>query len=340
VSATTVANTIDCGAQEKEQKLMPPVESSTEPNSKSVLVEPNEDYRICPGDVIDIQIDHAPELSGTFRVTAAGTFVIPYLGRVTAQRKTSEELSNIIAVGLRGRYLKDPKVTVTVTQINSHSFFIQGAVRRPGVYQIEGRPSLLKLINVAGGLGDNHGSSAFVIREIKLERPEMIKQRTNPLSSAALDLPHDSSDEEDAKYEMVKMNISGLLRGRFDQNILLEAGDIINIPPTDVFFVTGEVREPGSYPLKDGTTLRQAISLSQGTTFKAAADRGIIFREDLASGRRQEIKVDISAVMSGRKEDIPIMSNDIIIVPNSRFKSVGSALLTAFGMSSPRILYR
>ena len=43
--------------------------------------------------------------------------------------------------------------------------------------------------------------------------------------------------------------------------MFLEPGDTVNIPPTDVFFVAGEVNQPGSFPLKDGTTLRQAISL-------------------------------------------------------------------------------
>jgi protein involved in polysaccharide export with SLBB domain len=137
---------------------------------------------------------------------------------------------------------------------------------------------------------------------------------------------------------MLQANINGLLRGNFGQNnTVIEPGDIINIPPTDVFFVAGEVRSPGSYPLKDGTTLRQAISLAQGTTFRAKSSKGVIFREDQKTGRRQEIPVDISAVMSGKQPDIPIRANDIVIVPNSTFKSVGSTILTAFGVNSARL---
>jgi polysaccharide export outer membrane protein len=329
-----------CRGQQKEQKFVTPtVSASTESNAPNVLVEPNEDYRIGPGDVLEIQIDRAPELSNTFRITAAGTFLMPYLGRINAQQKTVEELSNLIADGLRGRYLKDPKVIVIVKQINSHSFFIQGAVRRPGVYQIEGRPSLLKLITITGGLADDHGSTAFVIRETKLaNRSEPSSPITNSNSVDTTRASNEAADEDAVKYEMFKTNITGLLRGRFNQNIPLEPGDIVNIPATDVFFVSGEVREPGSYPLKDGTTLRQAISFAQGTTFKAAADRAIIFREDPTSGRREEIKINVDAVMRGAKEDLLIMPNDIIIIPNSRLKSVGSVLLNAFGVNSARIL--
>ena len=337
VSLLFTPGTMVCLGQEK-QNVEPRVAPSSEHNLTSVLIKPNEDYRIGSGDVIEIQIDRAPEVSGTFRVAAAGTIVMPYLNRITVRQLTPEELSAAIADGLRGRYLKDPKVTVTVKQINSHSFFIQGAVNRPGVYQIEGRPSLLKVITAAGGLADNHGSSAFVIREIKQTQPAVITQAST--TSTTVQSPPSDSTNEDPKYEMVKLNISGLLKGNFSQNISLAPGDIINIPVTDVFFVTGEVRQPGSFSLKDGTTLRQAISLAQGTTFKAASERGIIFREDPASGKRQEIRVNISAVMRGKQEDVAIMANDIIIIPNSRFKSVGAALLTAFGASSPRVLYR
>ncbi|HEY6332343.1 MAG TPA: SLBB domain-containing protein, partial [Blastocatellia bacterium] len=283
--------------------------------------------------------------------------------------------SKLIADGLRGQYLKDPRVSIAVLQYNSRSFFIQGAVRQPGVYQIEGKPSLLKLITIAGGLADDHGSTAFIIRELKHKTdeteatPAALKPGAASVGSsrepapgsgdyrpgpaeptAQADLSDQGSAEKasgqaadadeassaEPQYEMRQVNINGILKGNFAHNIAIEPGDIINIPPTDVFFVAGEVRSPGSYPLKDGTTLRQAISLAQGTTFKAKTNKGVIFREDPQTGNRQEITVDIGAIMSGKQVDIPIRANDVIIVPNSRFKSVGSTLLTAFGVNSAR----
>lgn len=316
-----------------------------EPVTPSIVIAPNEDYYIQPGDVVEVQVQMAPELSNNFRVTAAGTFYMPYLGYVTAQQRTPEKLAAEITEKLRGRYLKNPNVRVTVKQIYSHTFFIQGAVRRPGVYQIEGRPTLLELITVGGGLSENHGSTAFIIHKIKA-RPEAeaAGQKAQSVSPpAATQAEGQAGAEPEAEplhYELIKASIAGLLKGRFDQNIRIEPGDIVNIPPTDVFFVAGEVRQPGSFPLKDGTTLRQAVSLAQGTTFNAQAARGVIFREDVASGKRTEIKVDIAAVMSGKQEDVVISPNDIIIIPNSRMKTVSSALITAFGLSAARIPYR
>src|SRR5262245_3064512 len=156
--------------QTKQTPGVSPGGSTSQPagrGSGAVLVTPEEDYRIGPNDVIDVQIDNAPELSRTFRVTAAGTFLMPYIGRLEAAKKTTEELAQIITDKLKGDYLRDPKVTVSVKEYNSRSFFIQGSVRSPGVYQIEGRPSVLELITLASGLSDSHGSNAFIIRRLK-----------------------------------------------------------------------------------------------------------------------------------------------------------------------------
>jgi protein involved in polysaccharide export with SLBB domain len=93
------------------------------------------------------------------------------------------------------------------------------------------------------------------------------------------------------------------------------------------------VNAPGSFALTEGTTLRQAISLAQGTNYKAALSRAVVYREN-ASGKREEVHIDIGAVMNGKKDDVLIMANDIIMVPNSRTKTLGGALLKAFGMTT------
>jgi polysaccharide export outer membrane protein len=305
------------------------------------LVASDEDYRIGINDVIEVQIEDAAELSGSYRVTKAGDFYMNFLGRVIARNKTVEELSKLITEGLRERYLTDPHVKVFVKQYNSRSFFIQGSVRSPGVYQVEGKPSLLVLLTLAGGLAENHGSTAFVLRPNKqtptASRARQATEPAAPETAEAAPAPTAQAAVAQNEYSLLKVNISGLLLGRFDQNMYLEPGDIVNIPPSDVFFVAGEVAKPGSFNLKFGTTLRQAISLAQGPNFKADMGHGVIFRDDVATGKKKEIKVDIAAVMKGKSEDVEILANDIIIVPNSRLKTVTAPLLSAFGMSAVRM---
>ena len=329
-------------AQERrQQKLYQPTAQSSNSDTvmPNIIVSPGEDYRIGPSDVIEIIVEDAPELSRAFRVGSDGHITLPFVGRIPVQQKTTDELSKLLADRLRGDYLQDPQVSVAVLQINSHTYFVQGAVRRPGLYQVEGQPSLLKLLTIAGGLSENYGATAFVIREIKAEISN-VKSEISNITSDAQPQTTGANVDAKAKYELLKVNINGLLRGNFDQDIGIGPGDIIHIPPTDIFFVAGEVNAPGSFPLKEGTTLRQAISLAQGTTFQAAATRAIIFREEMSSGKRQEIAVDVPAVMNGKKSDVPILANDIIIIPNSRLKSVGGTLLRAFGVSAARIPVR
>lgn len=328
---------------------------SSATNTGNVLAAIDEDYRIGPNDVLEIEIDDAPELSGVRRVNANGTFLMPYLGRLTAKGKTTEDLEEIIAKGLDQRYIFNPKVSVVVKQYNSRSFFIQGAVRSPGVYQIEGRPTLLELLTVAGGLANDHSSTAFVIRKIKpsentaSENQEAAVADNEPTSQRprySLPTPPTTPVSENGKpntmpqYTLYKTNLVGLLRGNFGQNFSLEPGDIVNIPQTEMFFVAGEVQAPGSFALKDGTSLRQAIALAQGTNFKAAANRTVIFRENQETGQRQEIQVDLSAVMSGKANDVSIQANDIVIVPNSKMKTIAAPMLSALGLSAVRVPIR
>ena len=331
-------------AQTRQQpKLQPPTQGGGEPNgTPTILVSPDEDYRIGARDVIEIRVDDAPELSVTTSVNADGTFLMPYLKRVKAVSKTPEELSREIADGLRGRYLKDPNVIVLVKQFYSRSFFILGAVKKPGVYQIEGRPQLLRLITLAGGPAESHGSVAFIIREIKKKETTSpsdtgtAKIASNSAQTAAGNAASDTASAEEPEYDIKMVNINGMFKGLGlgGRDSYLEPGDIVNIPQADVFYVAGEVNAPGSFPLSEGTTLRQAIALSQGTTMNAALGNGVIFRQDVSTGKRVEIPVNIGAVMKAKNEDIPLLANDIVIVPNSRSKTIGNSILKAVGMGA------
>lgn len=301
-----------------------------------VLVDPSEDYRLAPGDTIDIFVEDATELSQSYRLTAVGSFEMPFLGMIKAQGKTIQELTRQITDSLREQdYLKKPVVRVNIKQYSGQIFFIQGAVRAPGMFQLEGRPSLLRLISLAGGLQENYGPQALILRPVK-KQADTLNANTAPTTNTAA-----SNAAANDDYELIKVALTPIMQqGNTEKNVRLEPGDIVNIPPAKTFYVAGEVHAPGPFVLKEGTTLRQAISMAQGTTFKAAVQRGVIFRSDPETGRQQEIPVDVGAVMDGKKSDIAILANDVIIVPNSRMKSVSSALLNAFGTSTARLPIR
>ena len=72
----------------------------------------DEDYRLSPSDVIEVIIQDAPELSGNFQISSSGNIPMYYLGSIKVEGRTPDEVSKMIADGIRGRYLKDPKVFV------------------------------------------------------------------------------------------------------------------------------------------------------------------------------------------------------------------------------------
>src|SRR5262245_29651896 len=139
-----------------------------------VIIYGDEDYQLAPRDVIEVIVDAAPELSVNYTINSKGIIQLRFLGPLSAAGKTTEEVSKIITDGLRGRYLQDPQVYVSVKQYNSRTFFIQGAVRNPGVYVISGKPSLFRLTTIAGGLDDNHGLIAYIFRETP-PKPEKLE---------------------------------------------------------------------------------------------------------------------------------------------------------------------
>jgi protein involved in polysaccharide export with SLBB domain len=374
-------------------------------SNPTVIMYSDDDYKLAPRDVIEVIVEDAPELSVNYTINSKGVIPLRFLGPLLVAGKTAEEVSTIITDGLRGRYLQDPQVYVSVKQYNSRTFFIQGAVRNPGVYVISGRPSLFRLMSIAGGLQENHGLVAYIFRETppkpeKLETgssqtgddaklKQIVKDlkgetraeartdatgvakadvTTGAKAGAKADATTDAkadattgakadattgakagaigaakgtttatATEGEPDYEMISTNIVGMLRGRLDNNVIVQPGDVVYIPPADVFYVAGEVKTPGQFFLRQGITLRQAISLAGGTLFQAKLNKGVIFRTDPVTGNLTEMPIDIGAVVSGKSQDMPILGNDVVWIPNSAAKSIGSTILNTL---IPTAMYR
>lgn len=316
-----------------------PPSPAVENKNRGVLIETSEDYKIGIGDVLEIQVEDAPELSRLYRVTTAGTFQVPVVGIVMAVGTTAEQLVRSLEKSLKENdYLKSPQVNVTVKQYNSQTFFVHGEVRQPGVYQVEGRPSILKLLSLAGGLTDKHGTTIFLLQPEKNPAPKTTA--TTSLASANVATLKNAetisstekvtdTNEINADYALVRIRISDLLKGDPTHNPRVETGSVVYIPESDIYFVGGEVNAPGSFQLKDGTTLRQAISLAKGMTPKALPTKALIFREDTDTGKRLEIKVNINDVMNGKQEDLALRSNDVIVLPSSKMKNITSTFINA-----------
>jgi polysaccharide export outer membrane protein len=112
------------------------------------------EYRLGPLDALAISVFGAPELERNVTVDTAGTISLPLIGQLHAAGLTTDELSALIAERLRGRYLRNPQVSVGLTEIRSQRVTVDGAVAQPGIYPIVGRMSLIRAVALARGVTD------------------------------------------------------------------------------------------------------------------------------------------------------------------------------------------
>ena len=136
----------------------------------SVQVPP--EYRLGPEDVIDVFVWKEPDLSATVTVRPDGKVSLPLANELEASGKTAQELQQEIIKRLQ-QYLSEPVVNVMVKQINSMKISVLGEVRKPDVYRIKNRVSLLDAIAMAGGFTDLAKPSKVVVLR---NTPEGVKR--------------------------------------------------------------------------------------------------------------------------------------------------------------------
>ena len=111
-------------------------------------------YRIGPQDVLDISVFKVPELARTVQVTDMGSINLPLVGEIRAAGRTSQEIETELAQKLGAKYLRSPQVSVSIKEYNSQRITVDGAVMKPGIYEIKGKTTLLQVIDTAGGLNE------------------------------------------------------------------------------------------------------------------------------------------------------------------------------------------
>lgn len=118
---------------------------------QSVAAAPTE-YRIGVGDKLNVRVFQVADLSfEELVVDTSGNIQMPLIGAVSGAGRTAGEISSDIASRLSAQYLRNPQVTVTVTEAASQKITVDGAVTKPGVYEMRGSTSLLQAVAMAEG---------------------------------------------------------------------------------------------------------------------------------------------------------------------------------------------
>lgn len=122
-------------------------------------------YKLGAGDLITIQVLGEDDLKREkLRLSDAGTITFPILGEIRVKGLTVGGLRDYITNGLKGRYLLNPQVTVTIEEYRK--FFVNGMVEKPGGYPYSPGLTVRKAISIAGGFKERASREKLnVIRE-------------------------------------------------------------------------------------------------------------------------------------------------------------------------------
>lgn len=125
------------------------------------------DYRIGPLDKLTVTVFGVPDLTTNAQVDGAGSLTMPLIGQVKAIGETPNSLSDKIAAALNQRYIRNPQVSVTVTEAVSAMVTVEGAVIKSGQYPVVGHSTLVRMIAAAGGPSEYARlSEAIVFRTV------------------------------------------------------------------------------------------------------------------------------------------------------------------------------
>jgi polysaccharide export outer membrane protein len=291
------------------------------------------DYRIGPDDELAINVLEAPDLSNAFRVSADGNISMPLLGTIKVAGLTPHEVELVLEALLRRTYMKDPQVTVTVVEMQSHSVSVLGAVQKPGVFQIRGTKTLLEMLSLAGGLASDAGDAVLVMRGADAEFAAGNASQIQTVKEAIAPAPGKGNDgfssAAPTRGNTVEVSLKQLLQtGDPRYNVPIYPGDIIKVKPAAIVYVVGEVNRPGGFPVKDNEhiTVLQAVALGEGFAQDAEKSQAKIIRV-AQDGNQIELPVNLAKILRGKAPDFPLRPRDILFVPKNGAKTAARSVL-------------
>ncbi len=273
-------------------------------------------------DLLGISVYDSPELTRTLRVAGDGTLNLPMLKRrISVAGMLPAQVESVIVKALaEEEILVAPVVTVSVIEYRSRPITVVGAVKKQIAFQASGTVNLLEAISRAEGLSEDAG-------------PDILISRTEP--------------DPNGKQVVVtrRIAVKALIDAADPElNLPLQGGEEIRVPSAGKFFVVGNVKKPGSFPIRDAseTTILKALAISEGL-MPFAAGIAYVYRHDDSKNAKIEIPVQLNKIMKRKSPDFPLMANDILYVPDRTGKraaltSLEKALSIGVGLGTAAIL--
>jgi len=266
------------------------------------------DYRLGADDVLTITIFVGGEKQVETQMVVGnnGSVNVPFIGKVEAGGLTMEEFEKLITLPLEKDYFVNPQIHLQIKEYHSLQFFISGAVKNPGKFELDFIPTVMDLVAKAGGVLPERGNLAYILRGV-----------------ADREIKDSDMSEVLSKTEPIRVDLIKLLdEGDMSENIRLESGDTVYIPPDTKLdqsatkvYVQGEVKKPGVFEYQPGLTALAACIMAGGFDKFAAPNRAKVIRQ--SKNGPEIIKLNLDDVISGELPDLPLKPGDRIHIPES-----------------------
>ena len=276
-------------------------------------------YLIGPGDEITAKVLGEEQFDFTATVDEDGKIEVPFFDKpISALCKSERDLRLEIAK-LLGKYLKNPQLSLRVTQRNSRPpVSIYGEVRQQQQVVLTRRAHLLELISAAGGVTEKSGGMVQVFRT----RPPLCAE-----PDVAKDWQVPSGDGLDVPSRLY--SLASLRQGREEANPEVFPGDIIVVQKAAPVYVVGEVVKPGEMSIPEGgLPLMQAVAMASGMTRDAKTKEIKVYRRKEGSTKPEVIAINYADIKAGTQKDMMLSPFDIVEVGKAK-KSFGEILLDA-----------
>ncbi|WP_073465754.1 polysaccharide export protein EpsE [Rhizobacter sp. OV335] len=240
------------------------------------------EYVIGAGDVLRVAVYQNPDLAIETRVSDTGQISFPLLGQVTVGGLTVPQVEKALADGLRtGNFVKQPQVTVLVTQVRGNQASALGMVNRPGRFPIDvSGMRLSELLAQAGGIAPG-GSDVVILTGIRNGQPYRLQ-----------------------------VDIAALFAGGAqNQDPVVLNGDTIYVERMPTIYIYGEVQRPGAIRLESNMTLMQALASGGGLTQRGTT-RGLRVHRRNGEGRVEELQPGMNDALQ---------NGDVIYIRESLF---------------------
>jgi polysaccharide export outer membrane protein len=244
-------------------------------------------YRLGPGDQLVLILTGEVELAHTLDVTREGFIVIPQVGQIGVANLTLAQLEDLLFARLARSYSgvrrgadAPTKFSLSVSRLRAIQVFVTGDVVRPSSYRISSASTAMTALYAAGGPTENG-----TMRDVSVRRAGRVV--------ATLDV-----------YDY-------LLRGDNAKDARLENGDVVFVRPHGPRVrVSGEVLRAATYELREGETIRDALTVAGGFRPTAQTQRiqlqRIVPPADRTAGGRDRTVIDVTG---GRAiADLPSLS--------------------------------